>query len=225
MRPGIARLRDRAEAGRRLGERLASLAPLRPVVVGLPRGGVPVAAEIARALGASLDVLLVSKVGHPANPEYGLGAVAEEEEPLLDEERLRDAHLTREDLATELEEARARNRLRQRIYRGRHPRVELRDRVVILVDDGVATGGTVEAALRAIRAHRPRRLVLAVGVLPPETRDRLATLVDELVYLHAPPHFGAVGEWYDRFEPVADDEVLALLDRARDRDAVAPNGS
>ena len=184
-------------------------------MVALPRGGVPVAFEIALRLGAPLDVLIVRKVGAPGNPEYGLGAVVEGGTRYLDEPRIRAAGLTVRDLGPTIAREVAEVDRRAREFRAGHPPVDLGNRTVILVDDGVATGGTVLAALRAIRARGPRRVVLALGVAPPDTVQSLRPEVDDLVVLLAPTMFFAVGEWYHRFAQVSDEEVRRLLERSR----------
>jgi len=185
------------------------------VVLALPRGGVPVAFEVARRLGVPLDILIVRKIGAPANPEYGLGALVEDGSRFVDERRVREAGYSMKDLeptiARELEEIRR----RAAEYRGGTARVPLGNRTVILVDDGVATGASVVAAVRAVRSQRPRRVVVAVGVAPPESVELLAREADEVVAVIEPPVFFAVGEWYREFDQVSDEEVRQLLSRAR----------
>jgi len=208
-------LPDRKTAGERLAERLLPYRDQLPVVLALPRGGVPVAFEIAQRLNAPLDILIVRKVGAPSNPEYGLGAVVEGGSRYLDEPRVRAAGYTVRDLGPTIAREAAEVERRAQEYRGGKPPAELRDRTVILVDDGVATGGTVLAALRAVRAREPRRVVLALGVAPADTVDTLRPEVDDLVVLLVPSVFFAVGEWYHRFSQVSDEEVRRLLERAR----------
>jgi predicted phosphoribosyltransferase len=208
-------LPDRQTAGERLAERLLSYRDQDPVVLALPRGGVPVAFEIAVRLGAPLDVLIVRKVGAPANPEYGLGAVVEGGTRYLDEPRIRAAGHTVRDLGPTIAREAAEVDRRAREYRAGHPPVDLRNRTVILVDDGVATGGTVLAALHAVRSREPRRVVLALGVAPPDTVESLRPEVDDIVVLLVPATFFAVGEWYHRFAQVSDEEVRRLLERSR----------
>ena len=214
-------LRDRKFAGERLAERLLGYRDEDPVVLALPRGGVPVAFEIARRLGAPLDILIVRKVGAPSNPEYGLGAVVEGGSRFLDEPRVRAAGYTPRDLSRTIARELAEVDRRAREYRGGSPPLETHDRTVIVVDDGVATGGTVLAALRAVRARGPRQVVLALGVAPPDTVELLRPEVDDLVVLLVPPMFFAVGEWYHRFGQVSDEEVRRLLERSRGSSGVS----
>lgn len=212
--PGI--LRDRTQAGERLAERLEAHRGEAAIVLALPRGGVPVGYEVARRLGLPLDVLIVRKIGAPSNPEYGLGALVEDGTRFLDEARVRGAGYSVDDLeptiAEELEEV-AR---RASEYRGDRARPPLEGRVVILVDDGVATGGTLRAAIRSVRGQRPRRVVVGLGVCPRETLQRLAREADEVVAVVVPDVFFAVGEWYRRFDQVSDREVVRLLALARE---------
>lgn len=212
-------LRDRQEAGERLATKLLRYRDLHPVVLALPRGGVPVAAKIARGLGVPLDVLIVRKIGAPENPEYGLGALVEDGTRYLDETRVREAGYTLHDLEPTIAEELAEITRRARAYRGDRARTPLRDRVVILVDDGVATGGTLRAAIRSVRSEHPRRVVVALGVSPRDTLRRLEQEADEVVAVLVPDLFFAVGEWYRRFDQVSDAEVEGILASSR---SVAP---
>ncbi|HYQ69306.1 phosphoribosyltransferase [Actinophytocola sp.] len=205
------RFRDRAEAGQVLAARLGHLRAAGPVVVGLPRGGVPVAAEVAHALDAELDVVLVRKIGAPDREELAVGAVGEDGVTVRNEALLHDLGLTWGELAAQVEHARAEIRRRAATLRHGHPRPDLADRTVILVDDGIATGATVIAALRILRHLGTSRIILAVPVAPPESLRALAPLADEIVCPAAPADFSAVGQWYDDFTQVPDREVRALL--------------
>ena len=216
--------RDRRDAGRQLAARLTQYAGDDPVVIALPRGGVPVGYEIARALGAPLDVKIVRKLGAPGHDELGIGAVVDGEDPqaVLNEQIVNVLGVTREYLERELSRQLAEIHRREPRYRhGRRP-VPLEGRTVIVVDDGIATGGSVRAALRAIRRARPRRLILAVPVAPPDTIEALRSEVDDVVYLAAPEPFHAVGRFYDDFTQTTDEEVEDLLDLANR--GVAPEG-
>jgi putative phosphoribosyl transferase len=204
------RFRDRADAGRVLATRLTHLREAKPVVVGLPRGGVPVAAEIAGALDAELDVVLVRKIGAPDRLELAVGAVGEDGVTVRNDVVLQDLGLTWDDVADRVACERAEIRRLAAVLRS-GPRPELRDRTVILVDDGIATGATVVAALRILRQLGVARVVLAVPVAPPEALRTLAPLTDEIVCPATPKHFSAVGQWYGDFTQVPDAEVRKLL--------------
>lgn len=203
---------DRTAAGRELGAELArrGLDGV-PVVLGLARGGVEVAVEVARALDAELDVLVVRKVGHPLQPELGLGALAEDGEPVFDETGLARTGLDEDDLAEIVAAERAEARRRVEVYRGGRPPVEVTGRPVVLVDDGIATGVSARAGLRSLRSRKPSRLVLAVPVASAEALEQLAADADEEVALLVPRRFGAVSQWYERFDQTTDAEVVALL--------------
>jgi putative phosphoribosyl transferase len=205
------RFRDRAEAGRVLATRLAHLRETKPVVVGLPRGGVPVAAEIATALDADLDVVLVRKIGAPHREELAVGAVGEDGVTVRNDAVLRELGLTWGDLGKQVAREREEIRYRAAILRS-GARPDLRDRTVILVDDGIATGATVVAALRILRHLGAARIVLAVPVAPPESLRALAPLADEIVCPATPKRFSAVGQWYEDFRQVPNDRVRELLD-------------
>lgn len=208
---------DRRQAGLALAKRLGALPGLRgAVVVALPRGGVPVAAEVARALGAPLDLLLVRKIGVPWQPELAVAAVAEGEPAaiVIDDEVQR---LTGVDSAwIENQAARELNEIarRRHVYLGDRPRVRVEGRTVIVVDDGLATGTTMRAALKALRRAHPARLVMAVPVAPADTLAALRTEVDDMVCLEQPQPFHSVGQHYIDFRQVEDDEVIASLSSA-----------
>jgi putative phosphoribosyl transferase len=203
--------RDRRQAGQRLGERLSGMRGSRPLVLGLPRGGVPVAFEVARALDAPLDVLVVRKIGVPFQPELGMGAVGEDGVRVLNEEVLREAAVTDTQLAEV--EARERAEVEQRAarLRGGRPAAPLTGRTVIIVDDGLATGGTARAAIRLARARGAQRVVLAVPVAPPDTVAALSREADEVISVETPEPFFAIGGWYADFTPTSEQEVVELL--------------
>ncbi|MFN8110345.1 MAG: phosphoribosyltransferase family protein [Thermoleophilia bacterium] len=194
-----------------LAERLARMDLGGAVVFGLARGGVPVAAEVAGALDAPLDVLVARKIGAPGNPEYGIGAIAEGDVRVLNHEALRALHVGDADLEAATARERAELAARVRRYRGGRPPREVTGRTAIVVDDGLATGGTARAALRAVRAMHPGRLVLAVPVGAPRTVAALRHEADDVVCLLEPESLWAVGAWYRDFSPTPDEEVTRLL--------------
>ncbi|MEU6810800.1 phosphoribosyltransferase family protein [Streptomyces sp. NPDC046831] len=208
---------DRRDAGRQLGARLGHLAGQDVVVLGLPRGGVPVAAEVAEALGAPLDVCLVRKLGVPFQPELGMGAIGEDGVRVINDAVVREARVTRQQLARV--EERERGVLEQRAarYRGDRTPVGLAGRTAVVVDDGVATGSTARVACTIARERGAARIVLAVPVAPADWTDRLGDDADELVCLDTPWDFFAIGQFYLDFTQTPDDEVAACLRRAAHR--------
>lgn len=201
---------DRKDAGVRLAKQLGDLAGEDVVVLGIPRGGVEVAAEVAAALGAELDVVIPKKIGAPGNPELGLGAVAEDVE-VLDERLIRTLRVSERYLRAEIEAEQEEVRRRAAAYRQGRPAADLSGRVAVIVDDGVATGGTAAAALKWARAHGAERVILAVPVAPVDAARRLGSEADEVRTLGTPEPFFAVGQWYIDFPQVSDDQVVALL--------------
>ncbi|MCM2580327.1 phosphoribosyltransferase family protein [Streptomyces meridianus] len=205
---------DREDAGRRLAAELEHLRGENPVVVGLPRGGVPVAHQVAQALGAPLDVVIVRKLGVPTHRELGFGAIGEGGVRVVRDDIVRLSHAQRADLdeVQRHEEAELVRRARQ--FRGDRPRIPFEGRTVIIVDDGIATGSTAAAACKVARAAGAARVVLAVPVAPPEAVENLRPETDELVCLSSPRMFSAVGEWYRGFAQTPDSEVVSLLARS-----------
>jgi len=203
---------DRHDAGRQLARRLGGYARRDDVtVLGLPRGGLPVADEVARELAAPLDVFLVRKLGVPVHPELAMGAIAEGGVEVLDERLIRDLGVP----MSEVHEVAARQRhelqRQSTLYRAGRPAAPLAGRMVILIDDGLATGSTMHAAVLALRQHAPSRVIVAVPVGSREAVERLAAMADEVVCLSTPSAFFAVGQWYDDFRQTNDDEVGDIL--------------
>ncbi|HET9609084.1 MAG TPA: phosphoribosyltransferase family protein [Acidimicrobiales bacterium] len=204
---------DRIDAGRRLAERLGHLRDADPVVLALPRGGVPVAYQVAEALDAPLDVIVVRKLGVPFQPELGMGAIGEDGVRIVNPEVVRAARVTDDEIAAVERRERAELERRARRFRGDRPRVPLEGRTAIVVDDGIATGSTARAACQVARAHGAARVVLAVPVAPPGWTDRLGDDADDLVCLETPEQFWAIGQWYGDFTQTSDGEVVDLLER------------
>ena len=211
------RFHDRRQAGEALALRLeewdADGDLVNTLVLALPRGGVPVAARVADALAVPLDALVARKIGVPGRPETAIGAIAGDDPPVFDTRALGMLGLTEDRLGADVERERAELRRRERLYRSGRPAPEVYGRSVVLVDDGLATGLTARAALRNVRRGEPGRLILAVPVGAPSAVEQLRTDADDVICLHQPPSFQAVGAWYDAFEQVGDDEVVATLDR------------
>jgi putative phosphoribosyl transferase len=208
---------DRRAAGRALAERLAPPAGAETVVLALPRGGLPVADEVARALSAPLDIVLVRKIGMPGNPELALGAIAGAagETMVLNEGLIRGFAINPAVIEAQAAPQRAELERRRKLWGGRLQPGALKGRTVVLVDDGIATGATMRAAIAAVRADQPRRVVVATPVAPPEVVSVMAGLADQVVCLHMPDDFRAVGLHYAHFPQLEDDEVRRILDGAR----------
>jgi putative phosphoribosyl transferase len=202
---------DRLEAGRQLARRLARFRGQRALVLGIPRGGVPVAREVARGIDGELDIVVARKLGAPFSPELAIGAVTADGERYLNQDLVCDLAITPEYLEQETATQLAEARRRESRFRGGASGPSLKERIVILVDDGLATGATMQAAVHSVRAAHPRRLVVAVPVAASDSHQALAREVDELVCLAIPEPFYSVGTHYVRFEAVPDDEVEAIL--------------
>lgn len=202
---------NRAEAGRELADVLRPLGLEQPLVLAVPRGGAAVAAPVAEELAGELDVIVVRKIGAPRNPELGLGAVGAHGEPVLDPRVLGMLNVPQDFLEREIEAQRAEARRREEAYRGDRPPLDSGRRDVVVIDDGIATGGTVIAAARLLREQHPRRLVLGVPVAPTEGLAKAREVYDEVVCPHAPEPYFAVGQWYVDFHQVSDEEVRRML--------------
>ncbi len=204
--------RDRSEAGEYLAAKLAAYADRRDVLVlGIPRGGVPVAFEVARRLHAPFGIILVRKLGLPGQEEVGMGAIAAGGVRVLNEEMVNDLGVERDSIEAVTQKELVELNRRNLLYRGNRAAMDMRGRTVILVDDGLATGSTMRAAICAIRAQKPSRIVVAVPVGAKETCAQVASQVDELVCFLMPQSFRSVGEWYDDFSQTTDEQVLELM--------------
>jgi predicted phosphoribosyltransferase len=207
--------RDRSDAGRRLAKALSAYKGRNAVVLALPRGGVPVAAEVAEALDAPLDLILVRKIGVPSQSELAMGAVVDGAAPIVvrNQEVIELSGTTAKEFDAVCAEELAEIERRRKLYLGERTRAPIAGQVVIVIDDGIATGATTRAALQAIRNRKPKELVLAVPVAPPDTIDRLRGEVDTLICLETPEAFGAIGYFYRDFRQVGDEEVVETLKR------------
>jgi len=207
--------RNRIEAGRKLAAALVSYRDKRPVVLALPRGGVPVAAEVASTLSAPLDLILVRKIGVPFEPELAMGAVVDGGSSIIvrNEDVIRHAGIEEVEFQAVCETQLAEIERRRERYLGNRERADVTGRTAIVVDDGIATGATIRAALRATRMRNPQRLVLAVPVAPTESLAELQDEADDLVCLENHEMFGAIGYYYDDFRQVADEDVIEILAR------------
>ena len=207
--------RDRSDAGRRLAKALASYKDRHAVVLALPRGGVPVAAEVAATLDARLDLILVRKIGVPSQPELAMGAVVDGVAPIVvrNEEVIELSGTTADEFDAVCARELAEIERRRQIYIGDRARAEIAGQVVIVIDDGIATGATTRAALRAIRIRKPKELVLAVPVAPRDTITQLRGEVDTLICLETPDPFIAIGYFYRDFRQISDEEVVETLRR------------
>ena len=207
---------DRAEAGRLLAEKLTAYANRQDIrVLALPRGGVPVAFEIAKALRAPLDVFLVRKLGVPGHEELAMGAIASGGIVVHNDEVIGNLDISSQEIDTVVAREQQELERRERLYRGDRPFPDLHGCTVILVDDGLATGATMRAAVVAVRQHQPAHSVIAVPIAAPDTCEALGTQVDEIICAMTPDPMYAVGLWYEHFDQTTDDEVRELLAQAR----------
>lgn len=204
-----AMFRDRVDAANQLAERLSGLQQLHPLILAVPRGGVPMGKVLATALDGELDVVLVRKIPAPGNPEYAIGAVSEDGTIHVAEKNAQ--RYGKQYVQRQAEAQQEVLRRRRESYTQVRPPIDPAGRVVVVVDDGSATGATMEVALQAVRQQRPERLIAALGAAPPDAVERLQAVADEVVCLHVTPHFGAVGRFFEDFSQVSDDEVIALL--------------
>jgi len=208
------RYRDRRHAGLELARYLADVKGQDVVVLALPRGGVPVAFEVARALDAQLDVFVVRKLGLPGHPEFAMGAIASGGVRVLNDEVVRLYRIPEQAVEAIARDERHELERRERAFRSQRPPLDVGGRTVVLIDDGLATGSTMKAAVEAVRSLRPARIIVAVPVGSPDTCREFAAIADDIICARAPEHFAAVGQWYDDFRQTTDEEVRELLQTA-----------
>lgn len=213
---------DRTDAGRQLARALLKYKDRHPVILALPRGGVPVAAEVAQSLDAPLDLVIVRKIGVPMQPELAMGAVAEDDEPVRNADVIELAGVSDREFDEVCREERAEIVRRRTRYLADRERSEIKGHVAIIIDDGIATGATTLAAIRAVRKREPKELILAVPVAPADTVKKLRSELGAIVCLETPEIFGAIGYFYRDFRQTGDDEVIATLKRFPANKAAAP---
>lgn len=207
---------NRKDAGEKLAEQLASYADRKDVVVlAIPRGGVPVGAEVARALGVPLDIFIVRKLGVPGQEELAFGAIASGGVRVLNDDVVRMASITSGEIESVTEREKKELERRERVYRGGRAALEVKGKTVLLVDDGIATGSSMRAGIAALRQHAPARIIVATPVAPATTRRRLGKEADGIVCVCMPETFHAIGQFYEDFLPTGDDEVCTLLEQTR----------
>lgn len=219
---GRIRFRDREDAGRQLAVELRDCVKQRPLVLAIPNGGVPVAFEVARALGCELDFWVVKKLAVPWYPAVGVGAIAEGGQLSISRALMEDINLSGVELANVTETARREVAARVEKYRAARPRPDLRMRTVVIVDDGITSGGTAHAAIESIRAQGPRQILFAVPVASPGVLSRVGQRVDRVVCLNTPTELHALGLWYDDFPRVTDEQAMRFVERAQQAFAAAP---
>ena len=203
---------DRIDAGERLANELKQYQNLpKGLVIGLPRGGVPVAYEIANALNLPLDIVCPHKIGAPYNPEYAIGAITETGEGIFDELVIASLNISKDYIDRKIEQEKETAQMRLKEYRKDRPERILKGKTIILVDDGLATGSTMKAAIKSLRAEGVEKIIVAVPISPPDTLEEVQQQVDEVLCLDAPPFFQAVGQFYEDFRPTEDEEVIELL--------------
>ena len=205
--------RDRTEVGKLLGEQLDKLKINNPVVLAIPRGGLPVAREIALALMAPLDIIITRKIGAPGQPEFAIGAVTQEGEMIVDRQVTRSLNVSEQYLKEE--STRQTDEIKQRMHKYRSknlPFPNLEGKAVIVVDDGIATGNTMLAAIRSVKLKKPSEIILAIGVAPPDTVKKLSKEVNRIICLDTPEPFYAIGEFYENFEQVEDVEARSIME-------------
>lgn len=216
MSPFTTQFRDRVEAGELLAGKLSEYANRKDVLIlALPRGGVPVAFQVARALNAPLDIIVVRKLGVPGHEELAMGAIAPGGVRVFDAAVVQRSHVSSSTIDAVIAKEQAEMERREMAYRGNAPAADVRGKIVILVDDGLATGSTMRAAIAAVRRGQPAQIVVAVPTAPPSSVSELRAEVDEVVACITPRLFFGVGEWYEKFDQVSDDEVRLLLQQAK----------
>ena len=215
---------DRVDAGQILANKLSKYADQKPLVLGLPRGGVPVAFEVAKALKAPLDVYIVRKLGVPGQEELAMGAIATGDVRVLNQGVIDAFQISEEAIETETSKEKEELKRREALYRRGRPTLDVTNRTVLLIDDGIATGSTIKAAIAALKKQKAGRIIIGVPVAPPSMIEELEKEVDEVVCVPAPEFFIAISLWYDEFPQISDDEVRELMEKAEMKKGAAVTG-
>ena len=206
---------DRQDAGQQLAQKLTNYRNNQTVIIlGLPRGGVIIAAEIAKQLNVPLDIVVPRKIGHPYSPEFAIGAVTETRQTIFNQEIIANENIDKNYLDQETKNQQQEAQRRLQAYRSDKNLINFKDKIIILVDDGVATGLTMQAAIKAVKTQKPQKIIIAIPVIAPDTLAKLNNEVDEIIYLSAPDFFQAVGQFYQDFPQTTDEEVINVLDKA-----------
>jgi putative phosphoribosyl transferase len=221
MQQADENFRDRVDAGQILANKLSKYANQKPLVLGLPRGGVPVAFEVAKALKAPLDVYIVRKLGVPGQEELAMGAIATGDVRVLNKEVIDAFQISEEAIETETRKEKEELKRREGLYRGGRPTLDVTNRTVLLIDDGIATGSTIKAAIAALKKQKAGKIIVGVPVAPPSTIEELRKEVDEVVCVSTPEFFIAISLWYEEFPQTSDDEVRELLEKSEMKKVVA----
>lgn len=207
--------KDRQDAGKQLAEKLKKYTKEHPIVIGLPRGGVVLGYEIAKALKARLDVIVPRKIGAPYNPEFGIGTIAPNLTVMLNTEMIKKLKINEDEIKKIIKKETAEMKRRTKLYRKNLPEFDLVNRTVIIVDDGIATGASIQAAVLSIKLLNPKKIILAVPVCPSDSAEKFGQHVDEFICLSEIPDFYAVGAYYNNFEQVTDEEVINLIQKSK----------
>ncbi len=204
--------KDRIDAGKQLADKLKEFKDNKDVVLlALPRGGIILAYEVAKKINAPIDIVVPRKIASPDNEEFAIGAISETGEGVFDDDIISSYGISKEYIDQKVEEEKKEAERRLKVYRGDKEAINLKDKIVILVDDGIATGNTIFAAIKSVKSKKPKKIIVAVPVLPPDTIAPVEKLVDELIYIDAPPMFGAIGKFYKVFGQTKDEEVVEIM--------------
>jgi putative phosphoribosyl transferase len=204
--------KDRIDAGKQLADKLGKFKDNKDVVLlALPRGGIILAYEVAKKINAPIDIVVPRKIGAPDNEEFAIGAITETGEGIFDDDIINSYGISKEYIDQKVEEEKKEAERRLKVYRGKNKAIALKNKIVILIDDGIATGNTIFAAIKSVKSKKPKKIIVAVPILPPDTIGPVEKVVDELIYIDAPVIFGAIGKFYKVFGQTRDKEVVEIM--------------